>query len=409
MLNTSVIRIGIIIPSEKETTGGGYSFKKSVFGEIVSRSTSPQSQSNIEYVFIEEKPNCAKLWNIDKSRVVAIHPDLVIYIIAKSLRFVLSRIAPRYPTFWSWPIIGRSRMRLLSKQIHIIWSLDANLPTHAKPSIITIWDLQHRFQPYFPEFAQLDVWRFREVVVSTNIKRAFLCITGTSEGAREIERYYGVEKDRILVNPFPCTATKSDTCSHSVLLRLGVERREYLIYPAQFWPHKNHLTLIKAFQKLQHAGCKLKLVLTGYDRGFAQKVHNWVEALGLNDTTIFTGFLTSHELSTLIENSFALVFPSYFGPDNLPPLEAMGLKVPAVVADVPGSHEQYSDAVLRFDPASADSLCTSILSLYSNKDIWNDLVSKGTRHIQSLTAYHYVSKVENEVARSANILFSINQ
>jgi glycosyltransferase involved in cell wall biosynthesis len=34
------------------------------------------------------------------------------------------------------------------------------------------------------------------------------------------------------------------------------------------------------------------------------------------------GFVSHEELSALYKNAVALVFPSFFGPDNLPPLEA---------------------------------------------------------------------------------------
>ena len=44
---------------------------------------------------------------------------------------------------------------------------------------------------------------------------------------------------------------------------------------------------------------------------------------------------------------------SLFGPENLPPLEAMALGCPVVAADVPGAREQLGDAALRVPPIDA--------------------------------------------------------
>jgi glycosyltransferase involved in cell wall biosynthesis len=56
-----------------------------------------------------------------------------------------------------------------------------------------------------------------------------------------------------------------------------------------------------------------------------------------------------------------MIFPSFFGPDNLPPLEAISFKCPVAVADHPGSREQFLGGVPLFDASSQEEICQTIL------------------------------------------------
>ena len=55
----------------------------------------------------------------------------------------------------------------------------------------------------------------------------------------------------------------------------------YLFYPAQFWPHKNHITLLAALALLRERGITERLVLCGSDRSGRDKIdagdpHLWI-------------------------------------------------------------------------------------------------------------------------------------
>ena len=54
-------------------------------------------------------------------------------------------------------------------------------------------------------------------------------------------------------------------------------------------------------------------------------------------------------MASLYKESIALVMPSYFGPTNIPPLEAFNLGVPVLYSDLPGLKDQVGDAALLLD------------------------------------------------------------
>ena len=102
----------------------------------------------------------------------------------------------------------------------------------------------------------------------------------------------------------------------------------------------------------------------------AQKLH-------LLDDIFFTGFISNKELIALYKFSLALVMPTYFGPTNIPPLEAFNIGVPVIYSDLPGLRDQVGDAALLIDLNDPSSLSKCILKLRENNNLRNNLIKKG--------------------------------
>src|SRR5204862_5080014 len=113
------------------------------------------------------------------------------------------------------------------------------------PYFVFVWDLEHRVQPYFPEVSASGAWDFRENHFQATLRRASIIATGTEVGRQQIEQFYQVPSNRIVKIPH---GTPSDALAYkrsgttAVLERYGLDQ-SYLLYPAQFWPHKNHFGL----------------------------------------------------------------------------------------------------------------------------------------------------------------------
>ena len=63
----------------------------------------------------------------------------------------------------------------------------------------------------------------------------------------------------------------------------------------------------------------------------------------------FLGLVPDEDIPALYEGALALVMPAYYGPTNLPPLEAVTLGCPVIYSDLPGCREQMGDAALYCD------------------------------------------------------------
>jgi len=253
------------------------------------------------------------------------------------------------------------------------------------PYIGTVWDLQHRLHPWFPEVGAHGYWAHRELVYSNFVRRAAHLLTGTEVGAGQLHALYGVPRERISVLPQPVPPI-ADIPMQAVE-NLAGER--FVYYPAQFWAHKNHVNLLHALKEVDG----VTLALTGSDKGNLAHVRRTAATLGLEDRVRFLGFVSPAEVAWLYRHALGLVYPSFNGPDNLPPLEAFALGCPVAVADYPGADEQAGDAALRFDPRDPAAIAAQLRALRDDAPLRAELVRRGRERAASRTATAYVAGV----------------
>jgi glycosyltransferase involved in cell wall biosynthesis len=264
------------------------------------------------------------------------------------------------------------------------------------PFVTTVWDLQHRLQPFFPEVSTNGKWDLREGMLARTLRRAAGVITGTAVGREELERFYGVPRDRIEIIPHPTPqAALAPEGRDPERVRAKYDlRADYLLYPAQFWPHKNHIGLIRAFHLLLGRGRhRPQLVLVGSDQGNAGHVQQLVHDLRLMEDVRILGFVPKQDLLDLYAGARALVYVTYFGPENLPPLEAFGLGCPVVASRVAGAEEQLGDAALLVDAGSELDIANAVERALSDDGLRSDLVRRGRERARRFTADHFVRAV----------------
>ena len=268
----------------------------------------------------------------------------------------------------------------LDDDIELVWFVEG-APSYAIdiPYIATVWDLMHLTHPWFPEVSARGEWTKRELARGEYLKRAAAIITGTHAGKREIECFYGVPPERIHLLPHPTPVLKgmSPEVDEMVLARYGVTG-QFLLYPAQFWPHKNHVALVRALKCLQDAKFPdFSVVFVGSDMGNREFVRRIAEEVGVADKVRFLGFVSTQDLVSLYRKAFALVYVSFCGPENLPPLEAFALGCPVVAADIPGSREQLGDCAWLVDPTRPQDIAGAITALAENQALRNALIQRG--------------------------------
>jgi glycosyltransferase involved in cell wall biosynthesis len=281
------------------------------------------------------------------------------------------------------------------RQIDFVWFLSPYYEPVEVPFASTVWDLAHREMPYFPEVS-LSGWTFdqRESFYQHVLPRASIVVIGNSAGARSVNSFYRVPSENICAIPLPVDYEPLQwiTADVSVLQPYGLTPGEYLFYPAQFWPHKNHITLVDTLAALRSEGKPFKLVFTGSDKGNRAHVESYVAQHGLKDFVVFAGFVETRVLHQLYLNAFAMTFASLLGPDNLPPLEAMALGCPVVCATYNGAREQLGDAALFFDGLDFDAATDEVLKL-GDVELRKQLIAQGQALVQTRSADEYVKKI----------------
>jgi glycosyltransferase involved in cell wall biosynthesis len=275
----------------------------------------------------------------------------------------------------------------------LVWFLTPYYEETDSPFAITVWDLAHRFHPYFPELS-ITGWTFdqRDQFYRHVLPKATFVITGNSVGADHLNDFYRISRKQIKVIPLPVNKSECVIKNETLLNRYNLKPEKYLFYPAQFWPHKNHITVINAFCLAKKTLNDFKLVFTGSDKGNLNHVKQHAANLNLQDSVLFLGFVDKEIISQLYINAFAHIYASCIGPDNLPPLEAMVFNCPTICSRFEGAMEQLRDAVLYFDPLDPDDCAKSILEL-ENPKLRIALQHNGQALISQLSGENYCKQV----------------
>jgi glycosyltransferase involved in cell wall biosynthesis len=199
------------------------------------------------------------------------------------------------------------------------------------PMINTVWDLGHRDLPGYKEMASATQYTKREFYYSKVIPKSLLVVTDSKKTKKRIEEIYNVPSHKIVdAGLFPDIKNFQNMPADPS----STDHGEYLIYPAQFWRHKNHDLLVELMADLSKEFPNLKLYLTGSDKGEMSRIRDLIKSSQLEDSINILGYVDSETLTGLIKGAKALVFPSRLGPTNLPPLESLMLGTPVVVTNV---------------------------------------------------------------------------
>jgi glycosyltransferase involved in cell wall biosynthesis len=254
------------------------------------------------------------------------------------------------------------------------------------PMVSIIYDLQYHFYPQF--FSDAEA-RGRDQTFKIAASRAarLACI---SDFVRQTVLEYASlppEKVRTVHICLPeRLSVPADADIEAVLTRFTLKRGGYLIYPANFWPHKNHATLLTAFALAAkaHPDRDLKLVLTGADTGLAPELRQAAKSMGIGERTLFTGYVSDDDLAALTAGSLALIFPSLFEGYGMPVAEAMSMGVPVLCSNVTSLPEVGGEAVVYFDPRKPEDVAAAIGRMAAEPGLAADLARRGRERAATL-------------------------
>lgn len=252
--------------------------------------------------------------------------------------------------------------------------------TYQVPGILaigTIHDLMHRYEPHFPEVRARFRYSIREHRFRSIAHHSAAVLVDSKIGRDQVVECYQVPAKRIWPLHYVAPSYLRDT-----LPRLDFDTHyqlpaRFIFYPAQFWPHKNHLRLLEAIALVARTHRDIALVLSGGPFHAFKQVKARANELGLKDRIFFVGYVPDADLSGFYRRARALVMPTFFGPTNIPPLEALALGCPAIVSDIYGMREQSGDAALYFDPKNVDEMAAQIALVWSDDELAAQMSRKG--------------------------------
>lgn len=384
------MHVGVYAAGMPPESGGGYTFQDDILQALLARA----GDSRHDYTILCDTPDLRRHFEARALPARVRSADLGPATGLDTAARAASLAAPFSRRLWRRA--GRLQRALERHGIDVVWFVPGGaheIPD--APYIATVWDVQHRTHPWLPEVSAAGAWESREAAIGAFLARAAFVITGTDTGRRELETYYRVPPSRVhlLPHPTPAFALEAGPSAPDIAGRFGLEPH-YLLYPAQFWPHKNHVSLVLALERLKSRyGLALQLLLVGSDKGNRRHVEQAAARAGVLPQIKFPGFVSQAELVALYRNAGALVYPTLSGPENLPPLEAFALGCPVVASDIPGAAEQLGDCARLVSPVSPDAIAGAVYEVLTDGEVRAALIARGRERARAWTGADFVNGV----------------
>jgi glycosyltransferase involved in cell wall biosynthesis len=252
----------------------------------------------------------------------------------------------------------------------------------AVPVVCVVADLQYLYYPEFfsPEDRHGRERNFRQV---SRAASRLVCISEYTRGTVVAQPEVSPARTTVIHIAARERLARPDPAVCERVLS-GLQAGRFLLYPANFWRHKNHEMLLTAFgmYRAAHAATDLKLVLTGAPSPRRDELQEATRRMGLSGAVIFAGYLPDEELAALLYGCAAMIFPSLFEGFGMPVLEAMGAGVPVLcgnltsLPEIAGAEEP---AALLFDPRRPVEIVAAIERLESEPSLRAELIERGRR------------------------------
>lgn len=264
------------------------------------------------------------------------------------------------------------------------------IPNLSARVLSPVHDLMHRYEGHFPEVGK--GYDARELIFASKARYAWCVLTDSKVGKYQfMESYLPYMRRRqphIISLPFVVPKHIAECEEEYIEIP-----PKYIFYPAQFWQHKNHLNLLRAIRILATQIRDIHLVLTGSEKNNLKRIQDYISENHLDANVTIKGFVSDGNITYLYKNAVGLIMPSYFGPTNIPPLEAMALGCPVAVSNKYAMPEQVGDAGLLFNPDSPEEMAECIKKMWCDDHLRQQMIQKGYKRMGRWTQENFCEKL----------------
>jgi glycosyltransferase involved in cell wall biosynthesis len=278
----------------------------------------------------------------------------------------LVAVAPRRrPPRLVWEQTGLPhRLRSLGVDVH--HAPHYTMPEHTRvPCVVTVHDLSFFEAPEWHQRSKVLLFR-RAITVAT--RRAGALVVPSRATAEELARWctvaapvvvahHGVDLDRFgPAEPSP----GADAATLAAVDPRLADGSPYLLFVGTLEPRKDVPTLVRAFAAVAGRRPEARLVLAGGAGWGAEAVGRAVEASGLGDRVVRTGYVPDGAVPALLRRAVAAVYPALYEGFGLPALEALACGTPLVTTTGSAMEEVAGTAAVLVAPGDVGSLAGAL-------------------------------------------------
>lgn len=221
---------------------------------------------------------------------------------------------------------------------------------------------------------------------------------------QDIIKYYGVDEKKIeVIYSGIQPAISNNSTDIDVHKKYGIKDK-YILSVCTIEPRKNLKGLVNAFftYKSRYPKSDLQLVLTGKN-GWQTEIVEFIKSSEKYcDDIILTGYVSSEDLSMLMEKALTMAYVSFYEGFGLPVLEGMAAGKAVISSNTSSLPEVGGDAVVYCNPYDIESIVDAIKRVVEDESFREEI---GKRAVQRAGLFSYektaqqVLKVLQEVGK----------
>jgi glycosyltransferase involved in cell wall biosynthesis len=293
-----------------------------------------------------------------------------------------------------------------SRRLGIVFPAHTSLgKSFPVPWIGWIPDFQHKRMPEFFSRAQRES---RDRAFRRLAQDASHVVVSSQDAYGDLLRFFPTGGDRVSVLPFTMVADPEwyEGRPEQVAVDFGLSEK-FLIFPSQFWVHKNHRLVFEALRIVRDRGLpSVSLVCTGYPKDERHPRHfdalkTWLEDQHLQSQVRILGFLPRRAQIQLMRRAAAVIQASLFEGWSALVEDARALGKRIYLSDIAVHREQEPPDAVYFNPNSAAELAELIARDWPDLSPGPDTVRENqARSIQEVRALDFARAFLRITART---------
>lgn len=198
-------------------------------------------------------------------------------------------------------------------------------------------------------------------------------VLSSNDAFNDYNKFYPDVKNPVLLFRFVSHVSESLDFSklNDIKQKFNITK-PYFIVCNQYWPHKNHIIVLKALHQLKQRGSlKFQFVFTGKTssiRGnnYFKELQQYIHENNMHNDVVITDLVDRKDQLILMKKAIAIVQPTTFEGWSTVIEDGKALNQYVVASNIAVNIEQIKDNVSFFDPHDSNQLAEFIQQLSTN-------------------------------------------
>ena len=251
-----------------------------------------------------------------------------------------------------------------------------------KNIIFTIHDLRYHY--FYKSSLTSYIYRFIFYLCVKNINNIIVVSNSMKD---QVQKLFPQKKITVIPNNVELNKFKYDNVHAKNVLKKFNIKNKYLLSIGHIEERKNYINLLKAFAifSKKHIDCSLIIVGFVGQKNIRDKLITYIKINNLSSKVLLLDDVNEAEKIILYKQAELFIFPSKYEGFGIPILEAMSLRCPLVLSDIPVFKEITENKLFYFDPNKPLSIAKVLSSVFLSKTKRKFCISYGLNRVKDFS------------------------